>query len=124
MTRDYLIRMPPDTWVKAACEDAGCDQWAHGWETICDLDDDTGRKVAFLIRSGQTGRDFTEFPGNPVVFRFAPRQRCFREHRTRPARFSVRPGPGRALIARTRLADWGDDMAEHLGLLADGQKKG
>lgn len=122
-TRDYLIRLPPDVWVRTACEDAGCDQWANGWETVCD-DSDMGRMVAMLIRSGQTGRDFAELGGTPVVFRFAPRQRCFREHRTRPARFAVRPGPGLPLIARTRLADWGEDMVEHAGRLADGLRKG
>jgi hypothetical protein len=127
-TRDYLIRLPPDITVKAACEDVGCDQWAHGWQTVCDESTRQGALVANFIRSGQSKRTFTESAtwdeGRPVaVFRFESGQRCFREHRTRPARFAVRPGRG-PLIARTRLADWGEDLADHLGLLADEARKG
>jgi hypothetical protein len=124
-TRDYVIKLPRDTTIVAACEDVGCDQWRDGWETVCDEADDMGGKVAMLIRSGQTGRDYVEFPGTTVtVFRFAPHQRCFREHRTRPARFLVRPGGGALPVAHTRLADWGDDLMEHGGRLADGARKG
>lgn len=126
-TRDYRIRMPRDTMIVAACEDVGCDQWRHGWETICDETDLTpvtgGAAVAMLIRSGQTGRTFTEFPGKTVtVFRFDSGQRCFREHRTRPARFTVRQGG--LVTSHVRLADWGDDLAEHAGILQDQHKRG
>lgn len=126
-TREYRIRMPRDTTVAAACEDVGCDQWRHGWETVCDLSDLTpvtgGLAVAMLIRSGQTRRTYTEFPGNPAVFRFESGQRCFREHRTRPARFEVREG-GRLIVAHDRLADWGEDLAGHAGRLQDQLAKG
>lgn len=122
-TRDYVLRLPPDTTVKAACEDVGCDQWRHGWETVCDLDDPMGVQVAMLIRSGQTGRSYTEFPGNPVVFRFEAGQRCFREHRTRPARWAVRER-GRVVAVHSRLADWGEDLVDHAGRLQDQLRKG
>ncbi|MGH6654058.1 MAG: hypothetical protein ACRDVE_02500 [Actinocrinis sp.] len=125
-TRDYVIRMPPDLKVVAACEDVGCDQWRRGWETVCDLDDPMGATVAFLIRSGQTGRTCQELPALPgsatAVFRFESGQRCFREHRTRPARFSVRAG-GR-VVTHARLADWGEDLADHAGRLQDQLGKG
>lgn len=127
-TRDYVIRMPHDLKVVAACEDVSCDQQARGWETVCDLNDDMGRKVAMLIRSGQTGRAYRELPALPgsptAVFRFEAGQRCFREHRTRPAHFLVRPGAGQPLIRHARLADWGEDLVDHAGQLQDQLRKG
>jgi hypothetical protein len=127
-TRDYLIKLPRDTSIVAACEDVGCDQQARGWETVCDLADPMGVKVAMLIRSGQTGRTYRELPALPgsqtAVFRFESGQRCFTEHRTRPARFLVDPGTGGPLIRRTRLADWGEDLMDHAGNLQDQLRKG
>ena len=125
-TRDYVIKLPRDTTIVAACEDVGCDQWRDGWETVCDLSDEQGALVANWIRSGQTGRTYRELaslPGGAVVFRFESGQRCFREHRTRPVKFAVREG-SRIVRAHVRLADWGDDLMEHGGRLADNARKG
>jgi hypothetical protein len=124
--RCYRVHMPHDLTVVAACEDVACDQWRDGWETVCDEADEMGGKVAMLIRSGQTGRDFTEFPPGPggtvAVFRFAPRQRCFREHRTRPGRALVQRN-GRILREHTSLADLAEDYTEHVGRLAEIEKR-
>jgi hypothetical protein len=125
LTRDYLIRLPKDTSIVAACEDVGCDQWRSGWETTCDESTPQGATVAAWIRSGQSGRTFTEIgthSGQPSVFRFHSRQRCFNEHRTRPASFAVRQ-QGR-IVNHERLADWGDDLAEHWDAIQTELKKG
>lgn len=127
-TRDYLIKLPRDTKVKAACEDVGCDQWMRGWETVCDESSEQGALVAAFIRSGQSGRAYREFPpgshnGQPVsIFRFESGQRCFRNHQTRPARFAVAQG-GR-ITNHERLADWGDDLAQHWDRITEQLKKG
>lgn len=125
--RAYRIHMPHDLTVVAACEDVGCDQWANGWETVCDEAGDMGGKVAMLIRSGQTGRDFTEFPPGPggtvTVFRFSPHQRCFREHRTRPGRLLVHQR-GRLAREHVSLANLAEDYTEHVGRLAEQQERG
>ena len=128
-TRDYRVHMPPDITVVAACEDVGCDQWARGWETVCDeIGTRDGALVANWIRSGQSGRDFTEMrdvrQGAIVaVFRFAPHQRCFREHRTRPGRMLVRQD-GRTVREHSSLAGLAEDYTEHLGGLADQHERG
>jgi hypothetical protein len=118
--------MPHDLTVVAACEDVGCDQWRNGWETVCDEATDMGGKVAMLIRSGQTGRDFTEMRDlltGATVFRFAPHQRCFREHRTRPGELLVYQR-GRKAREHSNLADLAEDYTEHAGRLADQQERG
>lgn len=123
-TRDYGLILPRDTTVKAACEDVGCEQWRAGWDTVCDLDTKEGAMVAEMIRSGRSGRTYRELSGEGrvVVFRFESGQRCFAEHRTRPARFTVRQG-GRSR-EHTGLADWGEDLAEHWDRVETLRKKG
>lgn len=125
MTRDYRIVLPPDRWMKAACEDVGCEQWLRGWETVCDESTPEGATVAAWIRSGQSGRTYREVPtsaGQPSVFRFDSGQRCFAEHRTRPVRFAAVQG-GR-VVNHERLADWGDDLAEHWDRVRTQREKG
>ena len=127
--RNYRIHMPHDTTVKTACEDAGCEQWAHGWETVCDESTKEGALVANWIRSGQSGRTYREFPpgwhdGKPVsIFRFEGGQRCFREHRTRPGRLLVQRR-GRILREHTSLGFLAEDYTEHTGRLAEQEKRG
>ncbi len=128
-SRAYRIHMPHDTTVPAACEDAGCDQWRSGWETECDeISDPRGRLVADWIRSGASGRDFTEMQDVRrgtilTVFRFAARQRCFNEHRTRPGQLLVYSG-GRRVAEHVSLSDLAEDYTEHAGRLAVQQEKG
>lgn len=125
--RSYRIHMPRDATVVTACEDAGCDQWANGWDTVCDLATPEGRMVADLIRSGRSGRTYRELDSadkaRMVIFRFDSRQRCFREHRSRPGRALVMRG-GRVLREHVSLADLAEDYTEHVGRLADQEQRG
>jgi hypothetical protein len=121
-TRDYHVHMPMDRWVKTVCEDAGCQEWRHGWETHVDEATGLGVEQAAYIRQ-HSGRTFTEHrTGALTVFRFPSGQRCFAEHRTRPARLLVHEG------GRTRehvsFADLAEDYTEHVGHLAEQAERG
>jgi hypothetical protein len=122
-TRDYHIRMPMDRWVRTACQASGCENWRHGWETHVDEATPLGRQQAAYIRT-QSGRTFTErrTAAGLTVFVFEPGQRCFAEHRTRPARLLVHEG------GRTRehvsFADLAEDYTEHTGHLAVQAERG
>lgn len=121
-TRDYHLHMPMDRWVKLACRDADCDAWRHGWETHVDEATPLGCEQAAYIRL-RSGRTFTERrSGGLTVFVFEPFQRCFAEHRTRPARLLVHEG------GRTRehvsFADLAEDYTEHTGRLAEQIQRG
>ena len=122
-TRDYVLRMPPDTTVKAACEDVRCENWLHGWDVILDERDPVKRDAATWIRSGRSGRTYRELPGggDVAVFRFDSGQRCFEEHRTRPASWLVRSGTVRQ---HAGMRDWIDDLDEHVGQLEDQARRG
>ena len=118
-TRDYKIRFPRDVTVRAACEDVGCESWQYGWETILDERTAQGHAAAVWIRSGASRRMFTELPGGDVaVFRFASRQRCFEEHRTRPCVFLA---GGRRVGS---LGEWTGDLDDHVNRLEDQLRKG
>lgn len=121
-TRDYLVRMPRDTLVKAACQDVGCENWRYGWDTHIDEGTPLGREQAAYIRE-HSGRDFRELAGGDglTVFRFSPYQRCFAEHRTRPARFLV---ADRGVTEHTSLRGWIDDFGEHVTRIEDLRQKG
>ena len=124
-TRDYIVRMPRDTSVVAACADVGCAAWLYGWETLVDEGTPLGRKQALYIRH-MSGRTFTELKsaepqsGGMTVFRFASRQRCFAEHRTRPARWLIRNGSVREADA----SEWFGDLGDHMNRLTDQLRKG
>lgn len=127
----YAITRRPDTLVKAACEQVGCQAWRYGWDTAIDETTELGRRQATYIRA-RSGRSFRELPragqGAVTVFRFEPHQRCFTDHQTIPEKFQVVGGDWRAysgLIRRhTSGADWAEDMGDHLGRVADQQRKG
>jgi hypothetical protein len=123
-TRDYVTRWPKDTTVIAACEQVGCENWLYGWDTAVDERTPQGRDAAAWVRSGQSGRTFTELGGggDVTVFRFEPHQRCFAEHRTRPARFLVQAGA--ASREHAWLDDWIEDFGEHYQQLEDQVRKG
>jgi hypothetical protein len=120
LTRDYVIAMPPDRWVKAACEQVNCEQWRYGWDTLADEATPLGAQQADYIRR-QSGRTFREMraPDGLTVFRFEPGQRCFAEHRTRPQRFLVR-----GVREHTGLTGLAEDYTEHTGRLAEQAQKG
>ncbi len=121
-TRDYVIRMPKDTTVVVACGQVRCDNWLYGWDTLLDERTPEGRDAAQWIRSGASRRDFRELgsaDGGVTVFRFAPHQRCFTEHRTRPARWLVR-----GVREHSDMSGWIGDLDEHVGRLGEQLKKG
>jgi hypothetical protein len=120
-TRDYVLLMPRDTTVVAACADVGCSSWLYGWETHVDEATPLGGEQARYIRH-MSGRTFTELKsGGLTVFRFGPRQRCFAEHRTRPGRYLVRGGGVRE---HAWLGDWIEDAAEHVTMIEDQRARG
>ena len=119
-TRDYVVRMPRDTSVVAACHEVRCEAWQFGWETLVDEGTPLGREQARYIRY-MSGRTFTEHRaegGRMVVFRFPGRQRCFAEHRTRPARWFA---AGREVGG---MADWIGDLNDHAERLETQFRKG
>jgi hypothetical protein len=122
-TRDYHIRMPMDRWVKTACEDVGCENWRYGWETHVDEATALGQAQAVYIRQ-HSGRTFTEFrtAAGITVFRFASGQRCFAEHRTRPAQLLVHDGG--QVREHVSFTDLAEDYTEHVGHLAEQAEKG
>lgn len=121
-TRDYLVRMPPDTTVVAACHEVRCEAWQSGWDTIVDERTPLGQDQAAYIRQ-RSGRTFRELgtPDGVTVFRFESRQRCFAEHRTKPARWLVRGG---GLREHSSMRGWIDDLDEHVGQLEDQLRRG
>ena len=146
-TRDYVVRMPPDRWVKAACEQVRCENWLYGWDVFANERTPLGSDRAAWFRSGASRRTFREYrttaaaaiaagvilageidagtdPLVPVtVFRFEPHQRCFTEHRTRPASWLVRAG--QQVVGRhTGMSGWIDDLDQHVGHLAEQLKRG
>jgi hypothetical protein len=142
-TRDYLIRMPKDTTVKVVCEQIRCEKWLYGWDVFANERAPLGRDRAAYFRSGASRRTFRELrttvaealsagvvlPGEidaatdplvPVsVFRFEPHQRCFDEHRTRPARWLVR-----GVREHADMSGWLDDLDEHVDRLSEQIKRG
>jgi hypothetical protein len=125
----YQIAAPPDTQIVLACETVGCAAYRHGWDTTVDEATDLGRRQAAYIRrvSHRTYRELRTGEGL-TVFRFEAGQRCFADHRTRPARFLARAGDWRRhlglLRSHTRPEDWVEDFAEHQQGLADRIERG
>ncbi|MGW1463840.1 hypothetical protein ACWCPT_05730 [Streptomyces sp. NPDC002308] len=126
----YLIDQPADTLVRTACEQAGCEAWARGWESAVDEATELGARQAAYIRA-QSGRTFREqrTAAGLTVFRFDARQRCFADHKTRPQLFAVRDGDWRGnptgrVRQHQRPADWVEDFGEHQLRLIDQQQKG
>jgi hypothetical protein len=145
-TRDYVVRMPADRFVKTVCEQIRCENWLYGWDTFANEATASGRARAAWVR-GESRRSFREFtataaaalasgmvlPGEidaatgplvPVtVFRFGPHQRCLQEHRTRPARWLVQAGQ-QVVSQHTGMSGWIDDLDQHVGRLAEQVQKG
>ena len=123
-TRDYIVRMPRDVFVRAACEDVGCEQWQYGWDSLIDENTPLGKAQAEYIRA-KSGRTFREMraPDGLTVFRFDPRQRCFAEHRTRPASWLVTAGP-QVVSRHSDMSGWIDDLDHHVDRLHEQVKRG
>jgi len=128
--RTFRIASPHDRMVVAACRDAGCDHWLHGWQTLADERTDLGQMQAAWIRQ-HSGRTFREqrTGGGLTVFTFEPFQRCFRDHETRPERFITRGGDWRGnptgeYRQHVRPADWLEDFGQHQQRLVDQLERG
>ncbi len=121
--RVYRLQAPPDRWVRSACEDVRCAAWQFGWETTVDEAAALGKLQADYIRR-ESGRTFTEHKSAGLtVFRFASRQRCFAEHRTKPQRFTVVDG-GRPARQHVSSVDWLEDCGEHLDRVVTQKERG
>ena len=129
--KTYSFTQPTDIYVRTACEDAYCDAYLYGWQTIVAESTALGAQQARYIRhsSGRTFREQKD--GALTVFTFDSGQRCFAEHRTRPMSFRVTgahwhvPRSVRPLVREhVRSIDWVEDYAEHQQGLADELAKG
>lgn len=126
----YDITTPHDRLVQAVCEQVGCEQWQHGWQSTVDESTPLGKQQADYIRqkSGRTFREQRTGTGL-TVFRFEAKQRCFANHQTRPALFVVRDGDwrgnptGRRRVHQTGAA-WVEDFGEHQQRIADQMERG
>ena len=132
--KTYGMHLPATThWRPATCEEAGCQHYLKGWQTIVPSDSDHAR----LIRSADFRRRYryTEEPGEGplAVFTFPAGQACFKAstHKVslgRPGIFTVRGGDWRGMTSpvRThkRAMDWVEDFAEHQERLATAMERG
>lgn len=127
----YRIARPVATHTRpATCEEAGCQQFLRGWDTILPVGHDM---VPLLRRAATAAMDLgdgvkrkcvvTREDAVTVTFRFEAGQPCWRwtEHRIgidRPEIYLVRGGDWRAntgLIRKhTRPEHWVEDMQENL----------
>ncbi len=131
--KTYAIKAPiPTHWRAASCAEVECSHYANGWRTIVPATSDH----ADLIRSGRTGRAFTEKPAGAGLteFVFPAGQACFRasQHKVpleRPPLYIVRGGDWRGNPTgqhRThqRPEHWVEDFGEHQQGLADRRARG
>jgi hypothetical protein len=127
--KTYQAVAVSDETVVAACQSVGCDAYRLGWDTVVDESTDLGQRQASFIRT-RSGRSFRELrtEAGLTAFRFDSGQRCFADHRTRPAVHLVRGGDHRAntglIRSHVRVADWVEDFAEHQDRLADRTRQG
>lgn len=127
--KTYAYSRGRDIRRKAACQDVGCEAYAHGWETAVDEATEMGRQQAHYIRT-QSGRTFREYRSEAglTVFRFETHQRCFADHQTVAEAFYVRGGDWRlnqGLLRRhANGTDWAEDFGEHQQRLADEIERG
>lgn len=145
--KTYQVTSPLSTHTRpGTCEEAGCEHWANGWQTVVDERTDLGMGQAAYIRAEMND---VRKPGQPkpgqrwyyesrddagrTVFRFDAGQPCFRasEHRVsldRPEFFVVRGGDWRThtgLIRRHHNgAEWVEDFAGHQDRLATLMERG
>jgi len=131
--KTYAIKAPLSThWRPATCAEVECEYWSNGWKTIVPAISDH----ADYIRTGQTGRSFTERPGGAGLaeFCFPAGQSCFRssEHRVpleRDPVYLVRDGDWRGNPTgrsrqHARPEYWVEDFGENQQAIADEKKRG
>lgn len=118
--RTYQIVAPVPTHFRpATCEEVDCAAWRNGWKTLVASNSD----AALYIRSGASGRRFTEFNDSHdrsigmTEFVFEPGQKCFAVDKhvvplERDPLFRVRESG--QTTTHVRADDWADDMSTHL----------
>lgn len=126
----FQVTTPRDGGVLTACKDAGCQAYAHGWESTVDERTPYGRGQAHYIRwqSGRTHRERKTADGL-TVFTFEAFQRCFQEHYTRPEIYVVRGGdwrgnPTGAFRRHENSGDWLEHFALNQQKLSDQAQQG
>jgi len=119
----YALYAPRATHhERVSCGEAGCPEHARGWVSLIDERTDLGAAQAHYIRH-DSGRSYKEERTRDglIEFRFAPGQRCFRQHWRRNGREAlcvVRGGDWRSHLGMirdhgTRADLWVEDFAEH-----------
>lgn len=125
--KTYEIIAPLQThFRKATCAEVECPGYVNGWVTRVPV----GSQAEQYIRSGSSGRRFTETTGSSQLnegvaeFRFFPGQQCFAsdKHRVpleREPFYIARGGdargnPLRERVVHTRAEHWQEDFAGHL----------
>lgn len=124
----YSVTRRPDSFVKAACADVGCQAYLRGWETAVDESTALGQQQAAYIRT-KAGRTFSELRrGELTIFRFEAKQRCFADHQTVAEKFTVLNGDWRGYQGVRRVhvngRDWAEDFGEHQQKIHDQIEKG
>lgn len=122
--KSYVISAPLAThWNTVTCEDAACEHYAIGWDSLIDERTQLGQRQANYIRT-QSGRGFTEEREATGItrFHFEPGQRCFAQHRARNMaddRYIERGGDWRAIIGTPRVHKNADNWTESFALNQD-----
>ena len=130
--KTFQIAAPLSThWRPATCEEAGCPQYAQGWQVRVE-----GLSEEDLYLATHCGRSWQRVcvaPGETYLV-FEPGQPCFRSgsHRVRverEERFIVTGGDWRGNPRQERrehlnAADWQEDMAGHLDQLNTAYERG
>lgn len=118
----YSIAKPTSTHTRpATCAEVDCVAYTVGFKILADETDPTGKLRAEYIRSGDTGRAFTETrEGTVAVFWFPPGERCFTKtpHRIdldRPEFYTVSELGHR--FKHSGPEPWVNDCGEHLDTL-------
>jgi hypothetical protein len=134
--KSYSMRYPLRThWRKASCAEVECDQYRLGWDSVCDISTELGRRQYDYMHSDRT-RSFTETRVGPtlVKFPYGPGNKPFagpqHEHRVkigRPPLMLVTGGDwrgnprGTEPLVHKNAENWADDFATHQDRLARAQ---
>jgi len=133
--KTYAMTAPLRThWRPATCEEYECEQYVHGFVTTIDVSSELGREqFNYLTHDKTRHATMQRMNMGTVKFTYPPGSRCFNwgEHRIpigRPPHLLVVQGDWRARTGptrrHTRVEDWVEDSAGHLGHLAEIVQRG
>lgn len=118
--KTHRIAAPISTHHRAAkCSEVECEAFKHGWVTSIDESTDLGNRQAGYIRSGNSGRHFTEsrLSGGLVSFTFPSGQECFAAHTVSLERnplFVAYSGDHRGRVGGVTKFSSADSWMDHL----------